>query len=82
MAGVTIPDAVLSESGLTEERMSVEVALELYRREKLTMGQAMRLAGTDRIGFWGLMASRDIYMHYDVEDLEQDIATLRSLGRL
>lgn len=28
------------------------------------------------------MATRDEYMHYDVEDLEQDIGTLRSLGRL
>lgn len=82
MTGVTIPDALLSASGLTEAQMAVEVALELYRREKLTMGQAVRLAGTDHVSFWHLMATRDIYMHYDVEDLEQDIATLRSLGHL
>lgn len=82
MAEVTVPDELLTAAGLTEREMAAEVALELYRREKLTMGQAVRLAGMDRISFWGLMASRDIYMHYDVEDLEQDIATLRKLGRL
>jgi predicted HTH domain antitoxin len=82
MPSVTVPDDLLASAGLTDEEMAVEVALEMYRREKLTMGQAVRLAGVDHISFWHLMATRDIYMHYDVEDLEQDIATLRSLGRL
>lgn len=82
MAEVTVPDDLLAAAGLTEREMAAEVALELYRREKLTMGQAKRLAGVDLVSFWQLMATRDIYIHYDVEDLEQDIATLRALGRL
>lgn len=82
MAGVSIPDELLAAAGLTEDQMAAEVALELYGREKLTMGQAARLAGVDLVSFWRLMAARDLYIHYDVEELEQDIATLRSLGRL
>jgi predicted HTH domain antitoxin len=82
MATVTVPDELLDAAGLTEREMAAEVALELYRREKLTMGQAARLAGVHLTEFWKLMATRDIYIHYDVEDLEQDIATLRKLERL
>lgn len=82
MAGVTIPDDLLEIAGLTEEEVRAEFALEMYRREKLSMGRAVELVGKGHVAFWRMMASRDIYMHYDVEDLEQDIATLRSLGRL
>jgi predicted HTH domain antitoxin len=82
MAGISIPDELLAAAGLTEDEMAAEVALEMYGREKLTMGQAARLAGVDLVSFWRLMAARDVYIHYDVEDLEQDIATLRKLGRL
>jgi predicted HTH domain antitoxin/predicted RNase H-like HicB family nuclease len=82
MASVTIPDELLASAGLTEQEIAAELALELYRREKLTMGQASRLAGVHLTDFWKLMTTRDIYMHFDEEDLEHDIATLRSLERL
>jgi predicted HTH domain antitoxin len=82
MAGVTIPDDLLELAGLTEEEVRAEFALEMYRREKLSMGRAVELVGKGHVAFWRMMATRDIYMHYDVEDLEQDIANLRSLGRL
>lgn len=82
MRSVTVPDDLLSAAGLTEEEMAAEVALEMYRREKLTMGQAVRLAGMDYVGFWQLMATRDIYMHYDLEDLAHDLATVQALERM
>jgi predicted HTH domain antitoxin len=79
MRSVTVPDELLAAAGLTEEQMAVELALEMYRREKLSMGQAVHLARMDYVSFWRLMASRDMYIHYDVEDLEQDLATVRYL---
>jgi predicted HTH domain antitoxin len=78
MRSVTIPDELLAASGLTEAQMAAELALELYRREKVSMGYAVDLARTDYVSFWRLMASRDMYIHYDVEDLEQDLAMVRS----
>lgn len=68
MASVTVPDELLASAGLTEQEIAAELALELYRREKLTMGQAVRLAGVHLTDFWKLMATRDIYMHFDEED--------------
>ena len=79
---VTIPDEVLTAAGMSEDEFRQEVAVMLFERHKLTMGQASRLAGLPRIQFQHLLASRQIPVHYDVADFEADLETLRSLGRL
>jgi predicted HTH domain antitoxin len=35
-----------------------------------------------RFQFQHLLASRGLFVNYDVEDFKQDLATLRGLGRL
>jgi predicted HTH domain antitoxin len=54
----------------------------LYQQEKLTLGQASKLAKLDQKRFRHLLASRDIGPHYDVTEFEEDMATLKRLGRL
>lgn len=78
---VTIPDEILQTARMSEEELRQELAVLLFQKERLTVGQASRLAGMDRLRFQHLLASRGIPMHYDVEDFEQDLTTLRSLGR-
>jgi predicted HTH domain antitoxin len=80
--GVLIPDEVLEAAGMTEAELKQEVAVMLFERGKLSLGRASRLAGMGRIEFQQLLASRQIPMQYDVADLEADIETLRSLGRV
>lgn len=82
MSTLTIPDEVLHSANMTEHEMVVELAIALYQREKVTIEQAAHMAGMDRIQFQRELASRDLYLTLDVDDLEQDIATLRALGRL
>jgi predicted HTH domain antitoxin len=77
---VLIPDEVLEAAHMSAEEFQREVALMLFERGKLTMGQASRLAGMPRLPFQHLLASRQIPVHYDVGDLEADLETLRSLG--
>ncbi len=77
---VTIPDDVVSATDLTEQQFAVELAIELYQREKLSLGHAARLAGMEKWSFNDLLAARDIPMHYDGADLRQDLATLQSLA--
>ena len=79
---VTIPDTVLQAARMSEAEMWQEIAVLLFEREKVTLAQASRLAGTGRLEFQQLLASRSIPMHYDVEEFEQDLATLRAMGRL
>ncbi|MEH2052289.1 UPF0175 family protein [Nostoc sp.] len=50
--------------------------------EILTLAQASRFAGINRIAFQYVLASRQISVHYGVEDFEQDIKNLRAMGRL
>lgn len=79
---ITIPDEVLASTRMTETEMKQEIAVMLFQKEKLTLAQASRLAGMNRIAFQHLLASRQIPVHYNVEDFEQDIKNLREMGRL
>ena len=57
-------------------------AANLYAQEKLTLAQAAKAAQMDRVEFQRYLADRRISLHLDACDLEQDLASLRALGRL
>jgi len=78
---VTIPDEILEAARMSEAELRQELAVLLFQQDRLTLAQAGRLAGLDLLRFQHLAASRGISVHYDVEDFEQDLATLRDLGR-
>lgn len=77
---VVIPDEVLDASHMTPAEFKQEVAVMLFQREKLTLGQASHLAGMSQLQFQLLLASRQIPIHYDVADFEADLRTLRETG--
>ena len=62
--------------------MKEEIAILHFQKEKLTLGQASRLAGTSQLQFQHLLASRQIPLHYDVVEFEEDLRSLQELGRL
>jgi predicted HTH domain antitoxin len=78
---VVISDEVLSASRLSETELKLEIAVMLFQKEKLSLGQASRLAALDHLAFQHLLASRNISVHYDVAEFEEDLKTLRELGR-
>ena len=79
---MTIPDEILQAAHMSEAEMLQEIAVLLYTREKVTLALASRLAGMDRLRFQHLLASRGLPVNFGVSDFEQDLDTLRSLGRL
>ncbi len=79
---IVIPNELLTATRMTEAEMKQEIAVMLFQKEKLTLGQASRFASMNRIAFQHLLASRQIPVHYDVEDFEEDIKNLREKGRL
>ena len=79
---VVVPDDILRSTRMTEEELRQEIAVLLFQKEKLTLAQASRLAGMTRLQFQHLLASREIPVHYDVADLEEDLKTLRDTGRV
>lgn len=79
---VIISDEILQSARLTEAELKQELAILLFQQARLTLGQASRLANIGQIEFQRLLADRNIPLHYDIEDLDADLATLKSLGRL
>ncbi len=79
---IIIPDEILTTTRMTEAEMRQEIAVMLFQKEKLTLAQASRFALMNRIAFQHLLASRQISVHYDVEDFQEDIKNLREMGRL
>ena len=79
--GMVIPDDILQSARMTEDELRKEIALLLFQKEKLTIGQAGRLAGMSLLQFQHFLAVRGIPVHYDVAEFEEDIKTLESLPR-
>jgi predicted HTH domain antitoxin len=65
---------------LTEADLRQELAIALFQQERITLGSASQLAGMHQIEFQRLIASRGINIHYDVNDLTQDLKSLREEG--
>ncbi len=63
----------LAKAKMTASELKVEIAVYLYEKKKLTMGQAKRLAGLGQIAFQRELAQRGVYIHYDQNDFERDL---------
>ncbi|MDB9309142.1 UPF0175 family protein [Aphanizomenon sp. CS-733/32] len=79
---LTISDEVLNSSGMTGSELLVEIAVMLFLQERVSLGKASKIAEMNYVEFQELLAQRNISMHYDVEEFEEDIKTLQSTGWL
>ena len=79
---VVVPASVLNASGLASQELLVELAVHLFKEDLISLGVAKSLAGMHTAQFMKLLASRDIPLHYDVEEFEEDVATLKRMGML
>lgn len=78
---VTIPDEILAEARLTERAATVEIACRLFDAGRLTLWQAAKWVGLSRTEFESELLDRKIPIYrLTVEDLENDVETLRRLG--
>jgi len=80
--GLVVPDEIVQATRMSEEELRCELAVMLFQKEKLSLGKASQLASLTRLEFQHLLASRQVPVHYDVTDFEQDLKTLKELGRL
>jgi predicted HTH domain antitoxin len=65
---------------LTETDLRAELAVALFQQNRITLGTASQIAGLHQLEFQQLIAGRGINIHYDVEDFDQDLASLRQDG--
>jgi predicted HTH domain antitoxin len=73
---VEIPDQVIAQAGLSAKEILLKVALILFQEEKLTLGQAGKLAGLHQFEFQQELAKGGIPVHYGEEDFRRDLQTL------
>jgi len=73
---VEIPDQIINQSGLSAGEILLKVAIVLFQEEKLTLGQASRLAGLHQFEFQKELAAREIPVHYGEEDYQNDLRTI------
>jgi predicted HTH domain antitoxin len=78
---LVIPDEIMQATRMSAAELSQEIAVLLFQKDKLTLGQASRLAGMSPWQFQHLLASRQIPVHYDVAEFEEDLKTLQDLTR-
>jgi predicted HTH domain antitoxin len=77
-----IPEEFTRSFGTTEEEVrrnaKLELAIEMYREGKWSMGRAAEFAAMNRWQFMEVLKARKVPMPYTREMLEQDIAHARS----
>lgn len=76
---IEIPDTVVQEIPLSAAELRLELAVWLYAKKRLTLGQARKLAGASIIAFQKALADSGLYLNYDQEDLADDITAAQAL---
>ena len=71
-----IKNEVLERAEITAEELLIEIAVHLYDTERLSIGQARSLCEMDILSFQKELSKRDVYMKYDIEDLETDLRNI------
>ncbi|NJO41813.1 MAG: UPF0175 family protein [Cyanobacteria bacterium CRU_2_1] len=79
---VVIPDDILQATQMTEDELKLEIAIMLYKQQKISSGKVRTWTGLTVIEFQHELAKRELCINYDVEDFQSDVKTLRSLGLL
>lgn len=80
--GIQVTEDFLKRIGMTEPEFLIEMAVHFYDIGKMSIGQARNFANLDQISFQLELSKRDIYIKYDLEDLESDMRTLEMMDKL
>ena len=75
--GMVIDDDLLHAARMSEPEIKLELAALLYQRDRLTLGQAARLAGMSQARLRLTLGARGIAPNYDVEEFAHDVAMVR-----
>lgn len=76
---LVIPDDIVHATQMSEQELVQALAVALFEKERLSLGQASRLAGMNQWEFRGLLEHEDVGLHYDVAEFEHDVATLEEM---
>ncbi len=75
---LTIPRNLVKETGHSEADVKLEIAVVLFRNQLYSLGKASEFAGLHPSQFQKELADRQLSVHYDIDEYQQDIDTLNS----
>jgi len=82
MTLVEIPEDVLSSIIIPRKELEIELktdlAVVLYQREAISIGNARKLAGMSKWEFLEELGRRNIVRHYTEKELEEDLTFAKS----
>ena len=73
MIALEIPREVIHATRMKPEELKCELALSLFQQGKLSFGKAREMVGMTAWAFQQLLGSREIPVHYDIIDYEDDL---------
>jgi len=73
---VIIPDNIIQQSNMSESEFKLELGLFLFSKGILTMGKASEFAGIPQLIFQQTLGKRGLFVSYDDEEFEKDLATI------
>jgi predicted HTH domain antitoxin len=74
---LTIDNKILEWANISEKQLLEEVAIMLYKKEKLTFCQAAKSANLSYSDFQELLGQKEIAVNYDEEMLIEDMETIK-----
>jgi predicted HTH domain antitoxin len=79
---LNLPDSLSQTETFNQSDWLREIAIALFQQERISLSRASKIAEMEIMDFQKLLADRGICVHYDVEDLEQDVQHRRDRGWL
>lgn len=79
---IEIPREIIHSTRMTPDELKRELAIHLFQQGKLPFGKAREMTGMTVWAFQQWLGSREIPVHYGPGDYEEDLTTLKELGRL
>ena len=77
---IEIPEDTIRALGIPKKEVNStikkELAVYLFEKRKLSFGQARKLAGLSVWDFIELLRKREVPLHYDFAELEEDLKIL------
>ncbi|WP_162329537.1 UPF0175 family protein [Synechocystis sp. CACIAM 05] len=74
---LNLPDRLNQIGDFDQNDWLREIAIALFEQEHISLARASKISSMEIMEFQKLLSDRGICIHYDVEELEQDIQHLQ-----
>ena len=68
---VTIPDDIVQSTRMTENELTIEIAVMLYKQQKISSGKARSWTELTVIDFQHELAKRGLFINYDSDHQDE-----------